>query len=76
MEIYPDEEFLKADGFDDAITGVNYLHSPPQLIYSVTKCLEILEETMESEEAREFFDFNVAGSYVGEKTPIFNWDFL
>ena len=76
MECYPEEEFLKADGFDDAIIGVNYLNSPPQLIYSVTKCLKILEETMESEEAKEFFDFNVVGAYMGEKTPIFSWDFF
>jgi len=26
---------------------------------------------MEHEEALEFFDFNVDGSYVGEQTPIF-----
>ena len=31
---------------------------------------------MESEEAREFFDFNVVGSYMGEKTPIWSWDFF
>ena len=76
MEIYPDEDILKADGFDDAIIGVDYQHTEPRLIYSVTKCLEILEKDMDSEEAMEYFDYNVRGAYVGEKTPIWCWDFL
>ena len=76
MEIYPDEDILKADGFDDAIIGVDYQHTEPRLIYSVTKCLEILEKDMDSEEAMEYFDYNVSGAYVGEKTPRWCWDFL
>jgi len=76
MEIYPDEDILKADGFDDAIIGVDYQHTEPRLIYSVTKCLEILEKDMDSEEAMEYFDYNVSGAYVGEQTPIWCWDFL
>ena len=76
MECYPEEEFLKADGFDDAIIGVNYLNDPPQLIYSVAKCLQILEEEMDSEEAIEYFEYNVAGSYMGPNTPIWSWDFF
>lgn len=76
MEIYPDEDILKADGFDDAIIGVDYQHEEPRLIYSVTKCLEILEKDMDSEEAMEYFEYNVSGAYVGEKTPVWCWDFL
>ena len=29
MEIYPDEDILKADGFDNAIIGVDYQHTVP-----------------------------------------------
>lgn len=72
MEHYPEEEFLKADGFDEAIMGVDY--TSQRLVYSVTKCLEILEEEMDSEEALEYFLFNVEGSYVGEQTPIWCWE--
>jgi hypothetical protein len=70
FERYPDEEFLKADGFDAAIIGVD--ESKMRLIYSVTKCIEILmvDSEMEEDEAREYFDFNVSGAYMGEKTPI------
>lgn len=73
IESYPDEEFLKADGFDDAIIGVDEMTM--RLIYSVTKCIDILiSEGLTDEEALEFFDFNVGGAYVGEKTPIWCYD--
>ena len=75
IEQYYDEEFLKADGFDDAIIGVATDFTEPRLIYSVSKCLQILEEEgMNSEDALEHFTFNVSGGYVGEQTPIWCWD--
>jgi hypothetical protein len=73
IDNYPDETFLKADGFDDAILGVET--GSMRLIYSVTKCLEILiEEGMTYEDAIEHFDFNIGCAYVGEKTPIWCYD--
>ena len=68
LENYPEEEFLKADGFDGAILGVD--ESSMRLIYSVAKCIEILMKDMTDEDAFEYFYFNVSGAYVGEKTPI------
>lgn len=73
LEVYPDEEFLKADGFDDAIIGVD--ENSMRLIYSVSRCIEILCEDMSEEDALEHFDYNVRGSYVGDKTPIWCVDF-
>ena len=77
LESYPDEDFLKADGFDDAIIGVSEaINEPIRLIYSVTKCIEILTKNneMDYSDAMEHFTFNVSGGYVGEKTPIWCWD--
>lgn len=75
IEWYPDEEFLQADGFDDAIIGVMYdkIKSLFILVYSRTKCIETLvkRDGMSYEEAAEYFDFNVDGAYMGEKTSIF-----
>jgi hypothetical protein len=69
IEAYPDTEFLIADGFDDAVIG--YHQSSERLVYSIKKCIEILmREGMEEEDALEHFYYNVEGSYVGEKTPI------
>ena len=70
-----EHECLLADGFDDAITGVTF-GVVPKAVYSVTKCLDILvEEGMTMEDAIEHFEYNVAGSYVGEKTPVWVYDY-
>jgi len=74
---YPDEEFLKADGFDSAIIGVTFqMNKPPKLVYSIKKCIQILEKEMTHADAEEYFYFNVAFAYVGEKTPIWVEDEL
>jgi hypothetical protein len=76
IETYPEETFLKADGFDDAIIGVD--ESSMRLIYSESKCVDILqnEHDMTSLEAIEYFEYNVKGAYVGEKTPIWCADMI
>lgn len=69
LENYPDDSFLKADGFDDAVIGLDE-HSM-RLVYSVSKCIAILRtEGMTEEDALEHFSFNVSGAYVGDQTPI------
>jgi hypothetical protein len=69
LDNYPEESFLKADGFDEAVIG---LEEPSlRLIYSIKKTIEILiEEGMTEEDAQEHFSYNVSGAYVGELTPI------
>lgn len=70
LEHLPDDiEMLKADGFDEAIIG--YEENSYRLIYSTSKCIQILEEEgMTTEDALDHFYYNVQGSYVGEQTPI------
>ena len=69
LDNYPEESFLKADGFDEAIIGIE--EPSLRLIYSVKKTIEILiEEGMTEEDAQEHFSYNVSGAYVGELTPI------
>jgi len=73
MDVYPDEEFLKADGFDDAIIGVD--EASMRLIYSVNKCIEIMVENGNSySDALDYLGFNTFNAYVGEKTPIWCHD--
>jgi hypothetical protein len=69
---FPDESFLKADGFDEAIIGFD--SKSMRLIYSIEKCIDILCRDMEDEDAAEHFWYNVEGSYVVEKTPIWCHD--
>ena len=68
------EGILSADGFDDAVIGVATDFTEPRLIYSVSKCLEILQKDMSELDALEYFTYNVSGAYVGEQTPIWCWD--
>jgi hypothetical protein len=65
------DELLFADGYDDAILGVANRCGTYVVVYSYEKVLEILAEDMGLEGAVEFFDFNVAGSNMGEMTPVF-----
>jgi hypothetical protein len=69
-----DDDVLFADGFEDALIGYGeHFHSGPVAIYDYHKCISILQERdgMTEEDAVEYFEFNVIGAYVGEKTPIF-----
>jgi hypothetical protein len=66
-------QLLKLDGFDDCYLGLGESYgSSPALIYDESKIIEKLKQDgMDDEEAQEYFDFNILGSYLGEKMPIF-----
>ena len=70
-EIYGDA--LTADGFEDALMGYGHQFRHSIAVYDKDKCIEILmkRDGMSSEEAMEYFDFNVIGAWVGEHTPVF-----
>jgi hypothetical protein len=61
--------YLKADGFDAAIIGIDVLSE--RLIYDKEKMVEILSAEMSVEDAIEFLEFNTWCAYVGEHTPIY-----
>jgi hypothetical protein len=65
---------LLAEGFEEAFLGPGYRASSEDIaIYNYDACAFILvsRDGMSLEEAYEYLDFNVVGSYVGELTPIF-----
>jgi len=67
-----DEGLLLADGYDDCILGVVYdFGRLPRVAYDRGKMIEKLTADMSWEEAEEYFEFNIAGAYVGERTPVF-----
>ena len=72
LEEYPDMDFLFADGLDEAIIGVDIssFNSEPRVVYSIKKCIEILQRDMAYEEAVEHFAFNMVEEYTEEKAPI------
>lgn len=70
LEEMPDEEFLRADGFDEAVIG--YEPNTMKLVYDIDKMVSILEaQGMTNDDAWEYLEFNTFCAYVGEKTPIY-----
>jgi hypothetical protein len=57
LEWFPEDSFLRADGFDNAVIGID--DSTMRLIYSVNKCIDILvEDGMTEEDAIDYFHYN------------------
>ena len=76
-ERYPDLMFLEPrQFFDPAIVGVVERINLTAFCYDTQQILDILqqegaEDGMTQEEAIEYFEFNIRGSYVGEHSPVF-----
>jgi len=68
-----EEEILLADGFDDALVGIATRFGGLRLAaYNVDLMLaQLVEDGCTPVEAREYYDFNIIGAWVGELTPIF-----
>ena len=68
------EELLIADGLAEAIMGGCMRYGEPDVVaYDFLKVLKILvdRDGMSPEEALEFFEFNIIGAGMGERTPVF-----
>jgi hypothetical protein len=75
------EEALTADGFDEAVVGIcRGFGSSPVVAYDRDKCIAIIIASSSNDdltdeeaynEAEEYFEFNIAGAYVGDNTPVF-----
>ena len=70
-----DETVLLADGLESAFLGIGRQFTHPVAIYSYKKTIKCLKGMgMTVEDAIEYFDFNIAGSFVGDQTPVFLQD--
>lgn len=69
------DPYINFDGLEDALIGFAWPHQNHKqkvAVYDYEKIIAILMERdgMSSEEAAEFIDFNIDGTYAGEQTPI------
>jgi hypothetical protein len=66
-----EEEILLADGFDEALLGLDMISK--RVIYDSNKMIQILIKTegMTLNDAIEYLEYNTWNTYVGDKTPIF-----
>jgi hypothetical protein len=71
LEQFEDVELLKADGFDDAVIGIELKNY--RLVYDINKMIETLmvRDEMSEDEAIEYIEFNVIGAHIGEQTPLY-----
>ena len=70
-----DEKILLADGLESAFMGIGRQFHYPIAIYSYKKVIKILmKQGMDREGAIEYFDYNIAGAFVGDQTPVFLQD--
>lgn len=73
-EIYNDEELLYLpEEYDRALLGVVNMFDRSVVAYGLEKVIEVLQDYhgMDRDGAEEFFSYNILGSYVGKKTPVF-----
>jgi len=66
--------YLSEREFDAAIVGVaDRIGMSAVVVYDTTKIIDILCERdgMDRDEAAEYYEFNIAGAYVGDRTPMF-----
>jgi hypothetical protein len=70
-EINP--EALLMDGFDNCILGICERIGQPSIVaYDVDKIIDQLHlQGMTMDEAREYFEYNQLGAFVGDSTPCF-----
>lgn len=70
----------KWDGFDSAIIGTSSIWNGNErvdvLVYDIYRMVEqlIIRDGMSQDEALEYIDFNIEGTYIGKDTPVIVWD--
>lgn len=63
---------LSLDGFDRCCLGISDGFVREAFVYSVDRIVEQLESNgMSTDEAFDYFEYNVSGGWLGEGTPIF-----
>jgi hypothetical protein len=68
------EDAILFDEFESAIVGlVETFGKPTVVCYDKEKCIKLIQKSTggKREEAEEYFEFNVIGSYLGDSTPVF-----
>ena len=70
---YDIDEFAFYEDYNDAFVGViNLFGEEPRVCYDYEKVISILiSQGMSNDEAIEYFEYNVIGTYCGEHTPCF-----
>lgn len=64
-------ELLSLDDHDNAIIGWCAMDGTERLVYDAAVIEQnLVDQGMSWEEAREFYEFNIANAYLGPRTPL------
>jgi len=65
-------ECLVMPEYEEALIGIS-MCTQPKAVYNAESIIHVLmrQDEMNYQDAREHFEFNIQGSYVGDKTPIY-----
>ena len=66
-----DPKILLADGFDECLIGLTFRGEELVALYSAEAVIGKLSHDMPYEDAVDYFEFNIEGAYMGDKTPVF-----
>ncbi|GAA0778449.1 hypothetical protein GCM10008908_35410 [Clostridium subterminale] len=68
-----DSNIITYDGLDSAIIGYCDIFNKTIAIYNKDKVIEILmdKNNWTEDDAQEFYEYNIIGTYAGELTPGF-----
>jgi hypothetical protein len=67
----PEILLLDEEKYDEAIVGIVYKTSGMVAVYDTIKIIEILNQEMSYEDAVDWYEVNIEGSYMGDQTPIY-----
>lgn len=75
LDLSMEEDLLFLDGpeFDVAIVGVlERFGATDAVCYDYDKVIQVLiDQGMDAEDAREWYEFNILGAWMGDTTPVF-----
>ena len=70
LEIYPENDWLKADGFDDCVIGIVHSFSGEAILaYDYHKIIKKLRKNMSEEEAIKYLETLLTAQASGMKIP-------
>ena len=72
-----DKKLVVMTGYDDCILGIaRGFNTPDVVAYSYEAVIKRnMQDGMTEEEAVEYFEYNQAGAYMGDRTPVFIYPF-
>lgn len=68
-----DVTLMFAEGYDTAILGVAEYAGETLVVYDTQAIIDLLQrrDGMSEDEAEEFFEYNIAGAWMGKGMPVF-----